>query len=43
VAPSFVCTETGTKAALTENYPQRWHLEEFFNLNQALDGSAPER
>lgn len=33
----FVCTRDRDEvAALTEDYPQRWHLEEFFNFNQAL-------
>jgi len=33
----FVCTgDRDEVAALTEEYPQRWHLEEFFNFNQAL-------
>jgi hypothetical protein len=33
----FVCTrERDELAALTEDYPKRWHLEEFFNFNQAL-------
>ena len=33
----FACTRDGDEvAALTEQYPKRWHLEEFFNANQAL-------
>ena len=33
----FVCTgDRDEVAALTEDYPRRWHLEEFFNFNQAL-------
>ena len=33
----FVCTRDRDEvAALTEDYPGRWHLEEFFNFNQAL-------
>jgi hypothetical protein len=33
----FVCTGEGDEvAALTEQYPNRWHLEEFFNTSQAL-------
>ncbi len=33
----FVCTSDRDEvAALTEAYPHRWHLEEFFNFNQAL-------
>jgi len=33
----FVCTtDTDEVAALTEGYPKRWHVEEFFNANQAL-------
>jgi hypothetical protein len=29
-------TDADEVAALTEDYPKRWHLEEFFNANQAL-------
>ena len=33
----FVCSgDRDEVAALTEDYPQRWRLEEFFNFNQAL-------
>jgi hypothetical protein len=33
----FVCTRDRDEVvALTEDYPKRWHLEEFFNFNQAL-------
>ncbi len=33
----FVCTSDRDEvAALTEEYPQRWRVEEFFNFNQAL-------
>ena len=33
----FVCTRDRDEVgALTEDYPCRWHLEEFFNFNQAL-------
>lgn len=33
----FVCTRDRDEvAALTDDYPQRWHLEEFFNFNQSL-------
>jgi hypothetical protein len=33
----FLSTRDGDEvAALTEDYPKRWHLEEFFNANQAL-------
>jgi hypothetical protein len=33
----FGCTRDGDEvAALTEDYPKRWHVEEFFNANQAL-------
>jgi hypothetical protein len=33
----FACTrERDEVAALTADYPKRWHLEEFFNFNQAL-------
>ncbi len=34
---AFVCTgEREEVAALTEEYPKRWHVEEFFNNHQAL-------
>lgn len=34
---SFVCTEDRQEVdALTGEYPKRWHIEEFFNANQAL-------
>jgi len=33
----FGCTRDREEvAALTEEYPKRWHVEEFFNANQAL-------
>lgn len=33
----FACTADREEvAALTEQYPKRWHLEEFFNTDQAL-------
>jgi hypothetical protein len=33
----FLCTsERDEVAALTEDFPKRWHVEEFFNANQAL-------
>lgn len=33
----FGCTRDGDEVrALTEDYPKRWHVEEFFNANQAL-------
>jgi hypothetical protein len=33
----FGCTRDRDEvAALTEDYPKRWHVEEFFNANQAL-------
>ena len=33
----FVCTRDRDEVlALTEDYPRRWHLEEFFNFNQSL-------
>ena len=33
----FGCTRDREEvAALTEDYPKRWHVEEFFNANQAL-------
>jgi len=34
---SFLCTcDREEVSDLTENYPKRWHIEEFFNTNQAL-------
>jgi DDE family transposase len=34
---AFLCTRDGDEvAALTEEFPQRWHVEEFFNAHQAL-------
>jgi hypothetical protein len=33
----FLCTTDADEvAAITGDYPKRWHLEEFFNANQAL-------
>ncbi len=33
----FACTgDRDEVAALADEYPQRWHVEEFFNFNQAL-------
>lgn len=34
---AFLCTaERDEVAALTQEYPKRWHVEEFFNSHQAL-------
>ena len=34
---AFLCTTDRDEAqALTRDYPKRWHIEEFFNANQAL-------
>jgi hypothetical protein len=34
---SFACTrDTDAARMLTHEYPKRWHVEEFFNANQAL-------
>jgi hypothetical protein len=34
---SFLSTKDGNEVqALTEDFPDRWHVEEFFNANQAL-------
>ena len=34
---AFLCTTDRDEAqALTHDYPKRWHIEEFFNANQAL-------
>jgi hypothetical protein len=34
---AFLCTRDGDEVEeLTEEYPKRWHVEEFFNANQAL-------
>jgi hypothetical protein len=34
---AFLCTRDGDEvAAVTEEFPQRWHVEEFFNAHQAL-------
>lgn len=34
---AFLCTRDGDEVhALTAEYPKRWHVEEFFNSNQAL-------
>jgi Transposase DDE domain len=34
---AFLATRDGDEvAALTDSFPKRWHLEEFFNANQAL-------
>ena len=34
---AFLCTRDGDEVAgLTEAFPQRWHVEEFFNAHQAL-------
>lgn len=33
----FLCTKDREEvSALTQDFPQRWHVEEFFNANQAL-------
>ena len=34
---AFLCTaDRNELEALTEHYPKRWHVEEFFNRDQAL-------
>ena len=41
---AFVATTDGDEVlALTDEFPKRWHVEEFFNANQALARLSQER